>query len=35
MTTANADMVGPLRKAEAAIKAVEAVDAGLGTIFRR
>ncbi|HEY6128921.1 MAG TPA: 2,3-bisphosphoglycerate-independent phosphoglycerate mutase [Candidatus Acidoferrum sp.] len=34
MNYANADMVGHSGKLEAAIKAVEAVDAGLGTIFQ-
>jgi 2,3-bisphosphoglycerate-independent phosphoglycerate mutase len=34
MNYANADMVGHSGKLEAAIKAVEAVDAGLGTIYQ-
>jgi len=34
MNYANADMVGHSGKLEAAIKAVEAVDAGLGEIFK-
>src|SRR5246500_110075 len=34
MNYANADMVGHSGKLEAAIKAVEAVDAGIGTIFQ-
>jgi 2,3-bisphosphoglycerate-independent phosphoglycerate mutase len=34
MNFANADMVGHSGKLEAAIKAVEAVDAGLGRIFQ-